>query len=103
MKIIEFLRLVARARSEKASHSEWKNACDYIARDMILQQPNHTHLENIYRLTCKRADQDARVFVKAKRKKDEHSICKIAGCDQTAAQTSHFCEEHRHTVGKPTA
>lgn len=101
MRVIELIRLIARTRTEGAGG--WKRACDYIAREVILQQPSHvtSHLEEHYRAMCERADVNARVFARQKRKKDER--CKIAGCDQAAAQTSHFCEEHRHTVGKSTA
>ena len=106
MRVVEFIRLVARSRSETEGRSStgWKRACDYIAREVILEQPSHVtcHLEELYRAICERADSNARVFTKKKRKRNEH-ICKVAGCDQAAAQTSHFCDEHRHTVEEPTA
>lgn len=105
MKIVEILRLLARTRSEYegASRIGWKNACDYIARELILQQskPDRHSLETLYLDACKCADSNAKVFVRKERKR--HSICRVVGCDQMAAQTSHFCEEHRHTVRDPTA
>ena len=70
MKVIEFIHLVARTRSEDRQGNEWKNACDYIAHELILQQPDpvHRHLEDTYRGMCEHADSNAHVFVKKARK-----------------------------------
>lgn len=76
MRVIEFIHLIARTRSENrgsASKGGWCSACDYIAREVILQQPNpvRSHLENAYRSLCERADSDAKVFVRKKKKEEE--------------------------------
>ena len=71
MKVIEFICLVARSRSEDRQGNEWKNACDYIARELILQQPEsmRRHLEDTYRGMCERADGNAQVFIRKTREK----------------------------------
>ncbi len=71
MKVIEFIHLVARSRSEDRQGNEWKSACDYIAHELILQQPEpvHRRLEDTYRGMCKHADGNAQIFVRKTREK----------------------------------
>ena len=75
MKVIEFIDLVARSRSEDRQGNEWKNACDYITRELILQQPDSVrrHLEDTYRGICERADGNAHIFVRKTRKKEDET------------------------------